>query len=158
MLSIAAAAHIMNCPEHEIIAVADSPAGDMITTFDGNTFVVVPDDAPDFDGKTGLMFLVPPVPPNGRPYVGDFPVFTNPPDDAYPSPEEIESEGRELGIESSASKDELIDRARELGISVNLRWGERRLIEEIAAAEATLADDSDSDSDAAAADDDEVGA
>jgi hypothetical protein len=132
MLTIDEAAKLMHCPVWEILAVDESPAGDLITTFDGNTMVLVPEDRPDFDGKTGLMFLVAPVPPEGRPYVGGFPVYTNPPADDMPVVAPAADAGeRDLGV---PTKDELLARARELGIDADGRWGEKRLIEAITAA------------------------
>jgi hypothetical protein len=135
MLTIAAAAQIMGCPVSEIVEVGESPAGDLITTFDGNVFIIVPDEAPDYDGKTGLMFLVSPVPPSGLPYLGGFPVFTNPPDALDMLPVELGE--RDGGV---ATKDDLVARARNLGIDVKGNWGEKRLLEAIAAAESVAAE------------------
>ena len=56
--------------------VTDSPAGTVITTFDGVAYLVVPDDQPDADGQRGLMFLAAP----HENYGGTFPVYAGPPE------------------------------------------------------------------------------
>jgi len=42
--------------------LTDSKAGTLVQTTDGNTYIVVPDDAPDARGNTGVLFFVPPHP------------------------------------------------------------------------------------------------
>lgn len=81
----------------EIVDVTDSPAGLLITTAPATTYIEVPADRPDADGKTGLMFLAAPT----ERYRGTFPVYAQPgaaeapavvEDDACPTggtPEEI---------------------------------------------------------------------
>jgi hypothetical protein len=54
----------------EIVDFEESPAGLVIQHRDGTSYIHVPDDTPDADGQTGLMFLSP---PDG--YKGTFPVY-----------------------------------------------------------------------------------
>lgn len=61
----------------EIVDVAETPAGVAIHVFDGSVLIDVPAEHPDFAGKSGLMFLVPP----SDDYAGDFPVFAQEPAD-----------------------------------------------------------------------------
>ncbi|MGH2794821.1 MAG: hypothetical protein ACRDKG_11005, partial [Actinomycetota bacterium] len=67
-------AAILSVREDEIANVYHSPAGVVIVTTDGVSYVDVPADAPDADGKTGLMFLAAPKP--GNTYV--FPIYAQP--------------------------------------------------------------------------------
>ncbi len=62
----------------EILAVEDSEAGLIVDVFDGTRLVIVPEDNPDADGKTGVMYLVAPVSATGQPYTGDAPIFAQP--------------------------------------------------------------------------------
>lgn len=55
----------------EIEDVTEGPAGLVIATTDGATYIDVPADNPDAEGKSGLMFLSAP----SDPYSGEFPVF-----------------------------------------------------------------------------------
>lgn len=71
-LTIAEAAELLSMPEREIIDVADSPAGDLITTVGGTVLVNCVE--PDAEGKTGLMFLAAPT----ATYGGAFPVYAQP--------------------------------------------------------------------------------
>lgn len=54
------AAAALNIKAKEVADVEDSPAGPVITTTDGVRYVIVPEDQPDANGKTGLMFLAAP--------------------------------------------------------------------------------------------------
>ena len=54
------AAAALNIKAKEVADVEDSPAGPVITTTDGVRYIVVPEDQPDANGKTGLMFLAAP--------------------------------------------------------------------------------------------------
>jgi hypothetical protein len=132
MLTITAAAAMLGVPETEVRDVLDSPAGDVIVTTDGVSYVhaTVPDGA----GATGLMFLS--APHDG--YTPGFPVYTMPeePEPGDVSDDDATGAERDAGV---TAKDQLIDRARDLGITVSSRWGERRLLEEITAAEAAAA-------------------
>ena len=58
----------------EVISVEDSPAGTVITTFDGQALIDVPVDRPDADGKSGLMLLAAPT----VGYRGTFPIYAQP--------------------------------------------------------------------------------
>lgn len=121
--SRADACNMLGCADSELVDIFDAPAGVLYEMSDGNTFIDVSADNPDSDGKTGLMFAVAPAAPGG--YKGDFPVFTNPP----------EEPARDLGIELLAmSKDELLAHARDLGIDVKGNWSKDRIAETIAAA------------------------
>jgi hypothetical protein len=66
---------------NEILEVNDSPAGTVVRTVDGQTYIIVPEDRPDAEGKTGVMWLhAPPRVIGGQlePYKGTFPVFAQP--------------------------------------------------------------------------------
>lgn len=73
-MSHARAAQLLGCPEREVIDVEDSPAGPIITTFDGARMVLVDDTNPDAEGKTGLMLLCAPI----ENYRGSFPIYAQP--------------------------------------------------------------------------------
>lgn len=60
MISKSAAAALLGIPAREVAEVGNTPAGDVITTRDGVAYVLVPDDTPDAEGKTGLMLLAAP--------------------------------------------------------------------------------------------------
>lgn len=115
------AAARLGLPVSEIRDVNDSPAGDIVVTTDGVAYIVVPEDNPDSEGKTGLMYLSA---PHDR-YGDTFPVYAAPVDD-----DEVE---RDSGV---LSKADLIARAKELGIDANGKWGEKKLLAAIADAEA----------------------
>lgn len=70
------AAALLGIPESEVNDVFDSPAGDVIVTKDGCSYVYV--TGGDAEGKTGVMFLAKPWPD----YVGPFPVYAGPVDAA----------------------------------------------------------------------------
>lgn len=57
---IEAAARLLGCKPDEVARVDDSPAGQVIVTRDGTSYIDVPDDNPDGEGKTGLMLLAAP--------------------------------------------------------------------------------------------------
>lgn len=58
MIKPAAAAALLGVPVREVRDVANSPAGDVITTTDGVAYLIA--DTPDAEGKTGLMLLAAP--------------------------------------------------------------------------------------------------
>jgi hypothetical protein len=64
--------------ESEVIDAFDSEAGLVVAMFDGTQFIIVPDDRPDAEGKTGLMFFTAPDVPGDKGYTGDFPVYAQP--------------------------------------------------------------------------------
>lgn len=68
--------------DRELVSFDESPGGLIFATSDGNSYIEVPEDLPDFDGKTGLMFLHAPNVDGGRGYTGDFPVYVSTPDPA----------------------------------------------------------------------------
>lgn len=72
--AFAFAAKALSLEESEISDVVDSDAGPLITTTDGQTYIVVPEDQPDADGKTGVMFAKAP----HEKYGGTFPVYAQP--------------------------------------------------------------------------------
>ena len=129
-MDITAAAALMGIPTFEIASIDDSPAGDVVVTTAGTAYIIVPADTPDGDGRTGLMYLS--APHVG--YTGPFPIYTMPAEDT----EESSDGERDGGV--VAGKDELLARARDLGIDAKGNWGEKRLIEAIAAAEAAAAE------------------
>jgi len=78
-LTLAEASAIAGMKE-EIVGVDVAPAGDVIHVKDGTVLVLVPEDEPDAEGKTGLMFLVAPLNEKGK-YLGTFPVYSQPTDE-----------------------------------------------------------------------------
>lgn len=56
------AAARLGIPEREVLEVTDSKVGTLVQTFDGNTYIVLPDDSPDAKGNTGVLFFVAPHP------------------------------------------------------------------------------------------------
>ncbi len=64
-------AQVMGVPTTEIKAVEDTAAGIVARMFDGSSYIKVPKDNPDSEGKTGLMYLRAPT----EKYNGTFPVF-----------------------------------------------------------------------------------
>lgn len=73
-MNLTEAAKRLGVPVDEVKEVADSPAGTLITTFDGVRYVDVPEDHPDDDGAYGIMLLSAPTPAYG----GAFPVYAQP--------------------------------------------------------------------------------
>lgn len=69
--NIARAAKTLSMRPTDITSADEAPAGFVIGTADGVSYIDVPADHPDADGKTGLMFLVKPNPE--RTYT--FPVY-----------------------------------------------------------------------------------
>lgn len=67
----AEAAKLLSIEESEVHDVADSPAGTVVKTHDGATYIIVPKSSPDAEGKHGVMFLTAP----HENYGGTFPVF-----------------------------------------------------------------------------------
>lgn len=132
-----ACAHL-GIPDHELLEVLPSPAGDLFRISDGTTLIEVPADRPDADGKVGLMFAEPPAHPGG--YKGDFPIYAN-------TPTATATTARDLGIVAEVvaavaeadpthlDKHELAELARDLGIEdATAKWSKARLLEAIAAA------------------------
>jgi hypothetical protein len=68
------AAARLGVPVSEVTKVEDSPAGPIITTFDGVRYVDVPSSTPDAAGRSGLMLLVAPT----KTYGGSLPVYAQP--------------------------------------------------------------------------------
>lgn len=68
------AAARLGVPVNEVTKVEDSPAGLIITTFDGVRYVDVPESTPDAAGLSGLMLLVAPT----KTYGGSLPVYSQP--------------------------------------------------------------------------------
>lgn len=127
----AAARH--SIPVSEILDVLDSPAGQVIRTTDGASYVDVPADRPDGDGKTGLMFLAPPT----TPYTGSFPLYTQPVADAEPAGKPAKSTA--AAPSATKSRSDLVARAKELKIELRPRMSVDAIAEAIAEAEATVA-------------------
>ena len=90
-MTIDDAALKLGCPVGEIASVTDEPAGTVITMTDGSSYIDVPSEAPDFDGKTGLMYLELP----HATYLGTFPVYATGPDQAIPA--ESADDGTDAG-------------------------------------------------------------
>jgi hypothetical protein len=70
----------LGLPAREVVDVDDTPAGRVVTVASGVQYVIVPDDQPDADGKTGVMYLAA---PTDR-YAGSFPVYAQPGADDTP--------------------------------------------------------------------------
>ena len=126
-MDLITAATVLGVPTSEIASVDDSPAGDVVVTTDGVAYLIVPEDRPDGAGRTGLMFLA--APHEG--YVGPFPVYTMPADEE-PVVADPSDEGEREPVE--LSREELVEHARQLGIEVGARWGDKRIAEAIDAA------------------------
>ena len=132
-MDITEAAHTLGMAEREIDDVLDSPAGPIVKTTDGQTYVIVPADHPDAEGKTGLMFLAA---PHDR-YIGTFPVYAQPGSEIIADAlgQDAESIERDLGIDLSIfDKPELLAHARQLGVEVKDSWTSAKIIEAIQAA------------------------
>lgn len=83
------AAKRLGVPVNEVIETADSPAGTIITTFDGVRYIDVAEDNPDAEGNSGLMMLTAPT----SSYGGAFPVFAQPGADPKPA-EDLDALGK----------------------------------------------------------------
>jgi hypothetical protein len=116
------AASRLGIPMSEIADIYSHETGDVIVTSDGVSYVDVPADRPDGEGKTGLMYLSA---PHDR-YSDSFPV--------YAAPDVLDSELDRDG--AVMTKADLIARAKELGIEANGKWGEAKLLKAIADVEA----------------------
>ena len=127
------AAAKLGVPVAEISDVAASPAGTVIVTTDGVSYIDVPASSPDSEGKTGLMYLSAP----GEKYTGSFPVYALPaePDDAKPAKQAAAAVTTAL----SAGRLELVARAKELGLTINGRTKTEAIAQLIADKEAALA-------------------
>lgn len=136
------AARTLGVPVTEISDVADSPAGTIIVTVDGASYVDVPADRPDSEGKTGLMFLAAPK----EKYSGSFPVYAAPVEDDEPQPAKRAAAAVTAAV--AQSRQQLVDRAKELGLTINGRTKTENIAALIAAAEANLAPAEDGDGDA----------
>lgn len=68
------AARLLGMKTSEIASVEDTDAGVVIGTTDGVYTIVVPEDHPDAEGKTGPMYYGAP----SNPYRGSAPVYAAP--------------------------------------------------------------------------------
>lgn len=126
------AARTLGVPVTEISDVADSPAGTIIVTVDGASYVDVPADRPDSDGKTGLMFLAAPK----ENYSGSFPVYAAPVENEDEDPKPAKKAAEAVVASVGQSRQLLVDRAKELGLKINGRTKTENIAAMIAAAEA----------------------
>jgi hypothetical protein len=135
------AAALLGVPVAEISDVATSPAGTVIVTTDGVSYIDVPASSPDSDGKTGLMYLSAPA----EKYTGSFPVYALPaePDDVKPAKQAAAAVTTAL----AAGRVELVARAKELGLTINGRTKTETIAQLIADKEAALAAEDDGDGD-----------
>lgn len=69
--TIEAAVRLLGQPANEIASADKTADGFVVVTVRSGTYIDVPADKPDADGKFGLMYLVAPC----DPYTGSFPVF-----------------------------------------------------------------------------------
>lgn len=86
MIKPAVAARLLGCKLSEIDRVDSSPAGDVIVTRDGASYVNVPENNPDSEGKTGLMLLAAPsdhpvAVVDGHSFWNSFPLYRMPDED-----------------------------------------------------------------------------
>jgi len=65
----------LGAAKKEIISVVDHELG-VIVDHLGTKYIIVPDEKPDGDGKTGLMYLEQPKDGSNKPVSTTFPVFT----------------------------------------------------------------------------------
>lgn len=97
-LTIAEAADAIGMKEREVVSVTDSPAGSIVTTFDGNAVIVVDADRPDAAGQTGPLIYAQ-VDPKASFPIGTF---------AGEGPDPAELFAGDVDLES-LSRDELLD-------------------------------------------------
>lgn len=132
------AARLLGVPTREISDVTDSPAGRVITTTDGVSYLdcIEPDGA----GITGLMYLAAPT----EKYSGAFPVYTAPaPAEGDPAPAEgtaaaaAPTAGAVAEAKAPAKKERaaLAKKAAGLGITVTRDMDADAIAAAIAAAE-----------------------
>lgn len=126
------AARTLGVPVTEISDVADSPAGTIIVTVDGASYVDVPADRPDGDGKTGLMFLAAPK----EKYSGSFPVYAAPAENEDEDPKPAKKAADAVVAAVEQSRQLLVERAKELGLKINGRTKTENIVAMIAEAEA----------------------
>jgi hypothetical protein len=82
---------LLGMSDSELGDPIESPAGVVVDSVcDGNRYIVVADDTPDADGKTGVMYLAAPAVEGG--YRGDFPVYANFPDEEVAADEVVADE------------------------------------------------------------------
>lgn len=79
------AAKLLSVNPGEIRSVEEAPGGTVIVTTDGVSYIHVPEDQPDEEGKTGLMLLAAPK----ENYVYAFPIYAQPVEPAAAAEEEI---------------------------------------------------------------------
>lgn len=119
----------------EIEWTADSPAGLTIKTRGTDTLlVVVPDDHPDAEGKTGVMLAAMPSERGANVIDGHtcwnrFPVYVGPgdPGDAGATPDQpvpvaVDDDGLD-----ALDKDQLVALCEQRGIDIDKRWGVAKL-------------------------------
>ena len=145
------AARTLGVPVTEISDVASSPAGTVIVTTDGVSYIDVPAGKPDSEGKSGLMYLSAP----GETYTGSFPVYALPADDDTAKPATAAAAAVTAATKSAAAAERgpLVARAKELGLKINGRTKTETIAQLIADAEAAL--DNENADDSAAGDGDD---
>lgn len=162
MLDNAAAAKLLDCKESEVASVADAPAGLVIATTDGTGYVLVPDDQPDAEGKTGLMLLSAPSEKpvavvDGCTLWNAFPVYVSPvplADEESADAEEVAEVDAEARVRSELDErgiGELRDLAKARDLDVDMR-SKQAIVDALVAAEVSdavgaLADDAEEASD-----------
>ena len=92
-MDIEQAAARLGVPTRELAEVFDTPAGTVCVGIDGSRLVIVPDDRPDAEGKTGVMFFVLP----HEKYRGTFPVYAQPLADDPVAPDPVAGEPARRG-------------------------------------------------------------
>lgn len=123
-LTVDEAARRIGAKRGEVVDVLDSPAGPVIAHRDGTRLIVVADDQPDAEGKTGLMFLANPHPHASKGGTVDFPIYAPHAEDDAAAEDEAESYDDlnvkalqalldERGLDSKGVKAELVARLQE---------------------------------------------
>lgn len=125
--------------DRELVAFADAPGGFTFSTSDGVSMIDVPAGTPDADGKTGIMYLVPPNVSGG--YRGDVAVFTNPPDETPAAADD--SGGDDLVDLSKLTKAQLVayGAAQEPPVVIDDKLNKTEILTALADAAAAAADD-----------------
>jgi hypothetical protein len=96
-IDLSSVARTLGMKPSEVLDAEDTDAGLVVDIFDGTRLIIVPDDAPDADGKTGVMYLAAPISAGGKDYTGDAPVYAQPVEPAPDAPPAGDEEYPEKG-------------------------------------------------------------
>lgn len=112
------AAHLLGVPTSEIRSVAASPAGLVMSTSDGVSYIHCTD--PDGAGQTGLLYLAAPT----EKYTGSFPVYVSPiepPAAPAPADDPPPPPAPDPAPAAKATRADLAKQAAALGLTVTRR-------------------------------------